>query len=327
MQRRFLIVIKYFLLLPSLLNICLFDYAICQTVIFPSNVALECSMDSGFIDKISTISSDSTKKHQLLAQEAVRKSLVLLKNEDNVLPLLKVFNQIHIVGEAADNIKSQFEELVLSKQVIGSTIFDGIAINGFKNQKVRKVTYSKDISGFENADVIILVLSESDFKKDGNKFGLSDKYKVQLDKINLKNIPIITVLFSSKPLIIDNIINYSNSFIAAWFPGTQGGKGIADILFGNYSPTGRLPYFWPKSNLTNNQDYLFPSGYGLTYKIALKDIIQDELSGKKEAVILYRNILAIVEAGEKIDNGEIISISDDSILFKKHDKIETIFKQ
>ena len=99
---------------------------------------------------------------------------------------------------------------------------------------------------------------------------LSEENKIVLENLKKANIPVITILISGRPLIINDELNDSDAFIAAWLPGTEG-AGIADILFGKYSPTGKLSYSWPNSieqvpvNINDGQKPLFPYGYGLTY--------------------------------------------------------------
>lgn len=87
----------------------------------------------------------------------------------------------------------------------------------------------------------------------------------------------VVILLSGRPMIVTSEINYWDSFIAAWLPGSEGGRGIADVLFGDYDFTGKLPVTWPeyssqagqtinKENY-NIKDYLFPYGYGLSYNL------------------------------------------------------------
>jgi beta-glucosidase len=84
-------------------------------------------------------------------------------------------------------------------------------------------------------------------------------------------IPLVVVLISGRPMIINDILEQADAFVAAWLPGTEG-QGVADVLFGDYKPTGKLSYTWPRSveQLPINfgdSDYnpLFEFGYGLTY--------------------------------------------------------------
>jgi beta-glucosidase len=84
-------------------------------------------------------------------------------------------------------------------------------------------------------------------------------------------VPVVVVLFSGRPMLIADVLPNADALIAAWLPGTEG-AGIADVLFGDYKPTGKLPVSWPKSaaqipiNVGDaNYDPLFPYGFGLTF--------------------------------------------------------------
>ena len=77
--------------------------------------------------------------------------------------------------------------------------------------------------------------------------------------------PVITILLSGRPLILGDALTSSDAVIAAWLPGTEG-EGVADVLFGDFKPTGKLPRAWPRDNDQSGiaQDPMFPFGYGLT---------------------------------------------------------------
>jgi len=84
-------------------------------------------------------------------------------------------------------------------------------------------------------------------------------------------IPVVVVLISGRPLIINEVLDKANAFVAAWLPGTEG-QGVADVLFGDYKPTGKLSFSWPRSMAQipinvgdKNYDPLFKYGFGLTY--------------------------------------------------------------
>ena len=231
--------------------------------------------DLSLIDKV------GAKEHRLLAREAVRKSLVLLKNKNNILPLSKSYKRIHVAGKGADDIGIQCGGWSIEWQgkegriTEGTTIFQGILehFNSSTSNKNTQITYSSDGTGAEGADVSILVLSEKPYAEwfgDDNQLQLSEENKKLISNLKGANIPIITVLISGRPIIINDELNDSDAFIAAWLPGTEGG-GISDILFGDYSPTGKLSYTWPNSvdqipiNMNDYRKPLFPYGFGLTY--------------------------------------------------------------
>ena len=104
-------------------------------------------------------------------------------------------------------------------------------------------------------------------------------------------------------------------------------------MFGDYSPTGKLAFSWPKDisqvpiNNNDKVDPLFPFGFGLTYKIELKNITSDELTNKREAVIFFENMIAVVEENERVAGGKVLEIKDDYIIFEKDNKTEHIHLQ
>ena len=292
--------------------------------------------DNKLINKI------GSKEHRLIAREAVRKSIVMLKNKNNILPLKKSYEHIHIAGSGANDIGIQCGGWTIEWQgnegaiTKGTTIFDGIAKNIFNRELNTKLTYSNDGSGAENADIAILVLSEKPYAEwhgDDPVLQLSKKELETFKNIKKLNIPIITILISGRPLMTNKQINESDAFLAAWLPGSEGGDGIADILFGDYSPTGKLAFSWPKDisqvpiNNNDKVDPLFPFGFGLTYKIELKNITSDELTNKREAVIFFENMIAVVEENERVAGGKVLEIKDDYIIFEKDNKTEHIHLQ
>ena len=292
--------------------------------------------DNKLINKI------GSKEHRLIAREAVRKSIVMLKNKNNILPLKKSYGHIHIAGSGANDIGIQCGGWTIEWQgkegaiTKGTTIFDGIAKNIFDREPNTKLTYSNDGSGAENADIAILVLSEKPYAEwhgDDPVLQLSKKELKTFKNIKKLNIPIITILISGRPLMTNKQIDESDAFLAAWLPGSEGGDGIADILFGDYSPTGKLAFSWPKDisqvpiNNNDEVDPLFPFGFGLTYKIELKNITSDELTNKREAVIFFENMIAVVEENERVAGGKVLEIKDDYIIFEKDNKTEHIHLQ
>jgi beta-glucosidase len=209
--------------------------------------------------------------HRRVARECVRQSLVLLKNQNRVLPLSKKLARIHVAGKSADNIGNQCGGWTIAWQgksgevtIGGATILQ--AIRGAA-AKSTGVTYSIDGAGAAGADLGIAVIGEKPYAE---MFG--DTADLRLAKedveavINMKRagIPVVVVLLSGRPLIIDQVLDGVEGFIAAWLPGTEG-QGVADVLFGDYKPTGKLSFTWPRSMERLRADPLFKYGYGLSY--------------------------------------------------------------
>ena len=217
-------------------------------------------------------------EHRKVARDAVRQSLVLLKNDNKVLPLSKKIKHIHVAGKSADDIGNQCGGWTIIWQGKSGNVISGgtTILQAIKNtvSKDTKVTYSLDGSGAEGADVCILVIGEKPYAEMfGDKDDLSlDKEDLDaIAKVKSSGVPIVTLLVSGRPMLIEPALNESKAFIAAWLPGTEG-QGVADVLFGNYKPTGKLSHSWPKSmdqipiNVGDAKyDPLFPYGFGLSY--------------------------------------------------------------
>jgi beta-glucosidase len=226
----------------------------------------------------SLASSFGSAEHRQVAREAVHKSLVLLKNDGGVLPLTKNATRIHVAGPAADDIGMQCGGWTIDWQggtgevtTGGTTILEGI--RGAVGSGT-EVTFSLDGSGAEGADVGIAVIGERPYAEGRGddmvlSLGLDQQDVVRL--MQNAGLPVVVVLVSGRPLIVEDILNLSDAFVAAWLPGTEG-AGVADVLFGDYAPTGKLSYTWPRSTLqipinVGDSDYdpLFPIGFGLSY--------------------------------------------------------------
>ena len=107
---------------------------------------------------------------------------------------------------------------------------------------------------------------------DRKDLSLSPQDMTLIHQAELIGAPLVVVLISGRPMIIDRALDTSDSFIAAWLPGTEG-AGVADVLFGDYKPTGKLPHTWPRSmdqiplhaEDSAAKEALFPYGFGLSY--------------------------------------------------------------
>ena len=231
-----------------------------------------------YADKTMTAQIGS-KGHREVARDAVRQSLVLLKNDNSILPLSKNIKRIHVAGKGADNIGMQCGGWTINWQgksgnVIsgGTTILQAIKSTASKNTKV---TYSIDGGGCDGSDVGVVVVGEEPYAEmfgDREDLSLSQKDITIIESMRATGMPVVVLLLSGRPMIIDAALKSSNAFIAAWLPGTEG-QGIADVLFGDFAPTGKLPHSWPKTmkqipiNIGDqNYDPLFPFGFGLTCK-------------------------------------------------------------
>jgi len=281
------------------------------------------------------------ENHRKIARKAVKKSMVLLKNDNGVLPLLKSSDFI-LVGSGVNNIGIQNggwtvewqgrmtpDFLILDKNNDGQiklkevlsyfrSIYDekydsgaakgffrSIDINGngavdkseFLKHKGRSsfqpsgttileainqivksnngaATYDPFANNLSEGNTIIAVVSEHPYTEgfgDDAGIGLSSFDIDVLEKCYKSGNKIIVVMLSGRPLIIEKHINNWDGFIAAWLPG-MAGEGVVDVLFGDYKPTGKLSFSWPRNisqvpvNIGDkNYDPLYPFGFGLSY--------------------------------------------------------------
>lgn len=237
--------------------------------------------------------------HRALAREAVRRSLVLLKNAGGLLPLSPDVNVL-VTGASADDIGRQAGGWSVTWQGTGlgnddfpgaTSIFDGIraavAAGG------GTATLSPDGTYGATPDVAVVVFGEPPYAEgEGDLETLSYSARDStalstLRTLRAAGVPTVSVFLSGRPLWVNPELNASTAFVAAWLPGSEG-AGVADVLFrdGNgeiaYDVTGRLPFSWPGSPLQSplnvgdpRYDPLFPYGFGLGY--ADRDTLADDL--------------------------------------------------
>ena len=267
-------------------------------------LTIKCEM--GLLDGDTTIdasgmSDSALAEHRAVARDAVKQSLVLLKNDANFLPLSSSVAHIHVTGSGADSLAKQCGGWTLGWQGMGttgatSTTAGTTVLAAVKKRFTGTVTTSSDGSGAAGADRAIVVVGEKPYAEtqgdcsttttpgvtsqcvttsSGAAPTLSTADFAAIAAVKAANVPFVVVLFSGRPLILTDsggvsALDESNAFIAAWLPGTEG-DGIADVLFGDYKPTGKLSFEWPSSasqlplNVGDGKTPLFEYGYGLTY--------------------------------------------------------------
>ncbi len=224
------------------------------------------------------MSKVGSQEHREVARECVQQSLVLLKNENKTLPISKDMKKIHVTGRGANNLGMQSGGWTISWQGnLSENLTGGTSIlSAVKNivGKETTVTTSENGSGVNDADLVIVVVGEVPYAE-----GVGDRVDLSLSNDDINTIkkvkksgkPMVVVLLSGRPMIINDELKMANAFVAAWLPGTEG-QGIADVLFGDVNFTGKLSFSWPKSmdqlpiNVGDeNYDPLFPYGFGLSY--------------------------------------------------------------
>nr|MBC8479301.1 glycoside hydrolase family 3 protein [FCB group bacterium] len=175
-------------------------------------------------------------EHRAVAREAVRKSLVVLKNDNRILPVSEKITRIHVAGSAADDIGQQCGGWTITWQGEKGPITPGTSILEAIRKRIpsAEITFSADGSGAAGADLCLLVVGENPYAEgrgDVEKLFLSDEDRSVAETVRKTNVPTIAVLLSGRPMIITDELAHWDAFVAAWLPGTEG-AGIPDILFG-----------------------------------------------------------------------------------------------
>jgi beta-glucosidase len=242
--------------------------------------------------------------HREVAREAVRKSLVLLKNEEALLPLNRD-QRILVAGKNADNRGHQCGGFTVAWQgtsgngsIIGGTsIWEGIkaqvpgavlsagglgeeadpALHDVAVVVIGEKPYAEGLGDIRpGEDLIVQAGSQIDGKLKvlepyGRTLNLSELHPEDLRTIITvasRGVPVVTVMLSGRPMVTNYELEASTAFVAAWLPGSEG-QGVADVLLGDHSFTGRLSFSWPRSADQTCDvgdpayDCLFPRGYGL----------------------------------------------------------------
>ena len=215
-------------------------------------------------------------EHKALAREAVAKSVVLLKNDD-ALPLDRK-DKIFVAGKNADDIGNASGGWTMTWQgasgdiTPGTTILEGIREVAGKDAEI---TYDEAGKGVDSSyDVAVAVVGETPYAEfEGDRpdgLSLDDTDLKTIARLRKAGIPVVVVLVSGRAMDIASELDGWAGLVAAWLPGTEG-AGVADVLFGDADPTGRLPVTWMKSvdqqpiNKGDDQKPLFPLGFGLDY--------------------------------------------------------------
>jgi len=227
-------------------------------------------------DLLKTVGSP---EHRALAREAVRRSLVLLKNEKQVLPISKQAKRVHVAGRFADDLGAQCGGWSIAWQGAHGAITDGTTIRAAIEQALPKgsVTHSSDGSGAAGADVAVAVIGERPYAEgagDDADLALDPADVATVKALKATGVPVVVVLLSGRPLILGEVLELADAVVAAWLPGTEG-TGVADVLLGDHAPSGKLTHSWPRDMEqvpinVGDKGYspLFPYGYGLSYAAA-----------------------------------------------------------
>ncbi len=278
--------------------------------------------DNPFVDEKAAPEMVANSEHLELAREVARQSIVLLKNRNNILPLKKnCSKKIAVIGPNADNIYNMLGDYTAPQTTASVvTVLEGIK-NKVDNEDViyakgcairdtSRIGIRDALNAAASADVVIMVMGGSsarDFSSEYEETGAAkvsanlisdmesgegyDRATLNLMGLQLELIqeikklgkPIILVLIKGRPLLLEGIIQEVDAIIDAWYPGMQGGNALADVLFGDYNPGGRLsisiprsvgqlPVYYNPKRTGNRNKYLeevgvprYCFGYGLSY--------------------------------------------------------------
>ena len=225
------------------------------------------------------VSVVGSEEHRTLARQAVRESLVLLKNNDQLLPLDDDLSIIQVSGAKADSIGVQTGGWTITWQGVFGNVQLGTTILQAIRESVSEGTtieYSSSGKFDRNAEYGIVVVGENPYAEgvgDNDDLKLSDSDVKLIQNARETSENLVVIILSGRPMVITEQFEMAEAWVAAWLPGTEG-QGITDVLFGDYPFTGNLPYTWPRSNdqlpINIQIEYdsdcdapLFPFGFGL----------------------------------------------------------------
>jgi beta-glucosidase len=273
------------------------------------------------------------KAHQEIALEAARESIVLLKNEQGLLPLKKTTRTIAVIGPNADEhdqlisrygpanapiitVYEGIKNLVPGAKVIykkGCEIIDKhfpeSEILPYAMDETERKMMDEGVEAAKSSDVVVMVLggSELTVREDRSRTSLDlpGRQEALLEAVSATGKPIVLVLIDGRASSINYAAKHIPAIIHAWFPGEYEGRAIAEVLFGDYNPGGKLPVTFPKSvgqipfafpfkpgsdedSETGVWGALYPFGYGLSYTtFSYRDLkISPERQGPKGKIMV-----------------------------------------
>lgn len=311
----------FFLLIDAVKNNKIKESVIDEAVSHVLRLKFEMGLfENPYVDVKKVAGNVRNQEHINLARKVAQESVTLLKNEGNILPLNKNIRKVAVIGPNADNIYNQLGDYTAPQERNNiKTVVDGIKsklnasqieyLRGTAIRDTADLEIEQAVAAAKRADVAIVVVGGSsarDFKTkyidtgaavtskdnisdmesgegyDRASLDLMGKQLDLLKAVKATGTPIIVVYIEGRPLNMNWTDESANALITAWYPGQEGGNAIADILFGDYNPAGRLPISVPRSvgqlpvyyNKKNpkGHDYvemseapLYPFGFGLSY--------------------------------------------------------------
>jgi beta-glucosidase len=299
-----------------------------------------------------------------LARSVAQESIILLKNENNTLPLSKKIKSIAVIGPNADNVYNQLGDYTAPQEDgnvitvlagIKAKLPVGVKLRYVKGCSIRDTTNSnipEAVKAAQESDAVVVVLGGSsarDFKTEyistgaatvvGQSAGqvsdmesgegfdrasldLMGKQLLLLQEIRKAGKPVVLVFIGGRPLNLNWPAANVPAIIAAWYPGQQGGNAVADVLFGDYNPAGRLPISFPVSvgqlpvyynykrpekhnYVEGSADPLYAFGYGLSYsKFEYRALVVEPVEGTDLRV----NVKVNVKNTSDVEGDEVVQL-------------------
>ena len=293
------------------------DTAVCRVLRMKFEMGL---FEHPYVDPKIAAKTVRRKEHIELARKIAQSSITLLKNENSILPLSKMINKVAVIGPNADNRYNMLGDYTAPQEDSNvKTVLDGILtkLSPFRVEYVRGCAIrdttvneiEQAIEAARRSEVVIVVVGGSsarDFKTSYKETGaavaeegsvsdmecgegfdraslsLLGRQQELLESLQKTGKPLIVVYIEGRPLEKNWASEYADALLTAYYPGQEGGNAIADVLFGDYNPSGRLPISVPRSvgqipvyynqKAPRNHDYvevssspLYSFGYGMSY--------------------------------------------------------------
>ena len=293
------------------------DTAVCRVLRMKFEMGL---FEHPYVDPKIAAKTVRRKEHIELARKIAQSSITLLKNENSILPLSKMINKVAVIGPNADNSYNMLGDYTAPQEDSNvKTVLDGIItklspsrVEYVRGCAIRDTTVNEIEQAIEAArrsEVVIVVVGGSsarDFKTSYKETGaavaeegsvsdmecgegfdraslsLLGRQQELLESLQKTGKPLIVVYIEGRPLEKNWASEYADALLTAYYPGQEGGNAIADVLFGDYNPSGRLPISVPRSvgqipvyynqKAPRNHDYvevssspLYSFGYGMSY--------------------------------------------------------------
>jgi beta-glucosidase len=202
-------------------------------------------------------------EHRKFARVVAQKSMVLLKNEHDALPLARAGKSIAVIGPLADARRDlEGGWIVQSDAAHVVSLLDGMRSHAGKGNRISYARgcdaactttdgFAAAVNAARNADAVVLAVGEtwdmSGEAKSRADLGLPGLQSQLFAALKATGKPIVVVIMAGRPLVFDAVSTHADAIMYAWFPGSEGGNAIADVLFGDYNPSGKLPMSFPRS--------------------------------------------------------------------------------